>query len=87
MYSNRLAQLGVDVSGRVHSTDLKERLLANVPGLQVHKKGRNIFLAFNEKVATALQQACERDFDNEAMILLKAYKGYVEHEIKFQRHI
>ena len=30
MYSNRLVQLGVEVSGRVHSTDLKERLLANV---------------------------------------------------------
>ena len=44
MYSNRLTQLGVEGSGRVHSTDLKERLLANVPGLQAHKKGRDIFL-------------------------------------------
>ena len=72
MYSNRLAQLGVEVSGRVHSTELKERLLANVPGFQDHKRGRDIFLAFNEDVATALQQACERDFDKEAMTLLKA---------------
>ena len=72
MYSNRLAQLGVEVSGRVHSSDLKERLLANVPGLQAHKKGRDIFLAFNDEVATALQQVCERDFDNEAMTLLEA---------------
>ena len=60
-YSNRLAQLGVEVSGRVHSTDLKGRLLANVPGLQARKKGRDIFLAFNDEVATALQQACERN--------------------------
>ena len=60
------------MSGRVHSTDLKERLLANVPGLQAHKKGRDILLAFNDEVATALQQACERDFDNEAMTLFKA---------------
>ena len=67
MYSSCLAQLGVQVSGRVHSTDLKERLLANVPGLQANKKGRVIFLAFNDEVATALQQACERDFDNDAM--------------------
>ena len=67
MYPNRLAQLG-----RIHSTDLKERLLANVPGLQPHKKGRDIFLAFNDEVAPALQQACERDFNNEAMTLLKA---------------
>ena len=66
MYSNRSA------SGRVHSTDLKERLLANVRGLQAHKKGRDIFLAFNDEVATALQQTYKRDFDNEAMTLLKA---------------
>jgi len=59
MYSNRLAQLGVEVSGRVHSTDLKEMLLANVPSLQAHKKRRDIFLAFNYEVATALQQACD----------------------------
>ena len=69
MYSNCLAQLGVKISGRVHSTYLKERLLANVPGLQANKKGRDIFLAFNGGVATALQQACERDFDNEAITL------------------
>ena len=67
MYPNRLAQ-----HGRIHSTDLKERLLANVPGLQPHKKGRDIFLAFNDEVAPALQHACERDFNNEAMTLLKA---------------
>ena len=72
MYSSCLAQLGVEVSDRVHFTDLKERLLANVPGLQANKKGRDIFLAFNDEVATALQKACERDFDNEAMTLLKA---------------
>ena len=36
------------------------------------RKGETFFLAFNDEVATALQQACERDFDNEAMTLLKA---------------
>ena len=67
VYPNRLAQLG-----RIHSTNLTERLLANVPGLQANKKGRDTFLAFNNEVATVLQQACERDFSNEAMTLLKA---------------
>ena len=71
MYSLRLAQLGVELSGRVHSTSLKDRILANVPGLQAHKKGRDIYQAFNDEVATALQQACERAFDNEAITLLK----------------
>lgn len=36
------------------------------------KKGRDIFLAFDKEIATALQQACERDFDSEAMTLVKA---------------
>lgn len=72
MYSSYLAQLGLEVSGRVHSTDFKERLLTIVPGLQASKKGWGSFLAFNDEAGTALQQACERDFDNEAMTLLKA---------------
>ena len=54
MYSSRLAQLGVEVSGRVHSTDLKERLWAKVSGLQANKKGRDLFLAFDNEVATVL---------------------------------
>ena len=66
------------MSGRIHSTDLLCSFfilfssLIFVPGLQAHKKGLDIFLAFNDEVVTALQQACERDFDNEAMTLLKA---------------
>ena len=39
MYSSYLAQLGLEVSGRVHFTDFKERLLTIVPGLQANKKG------------------------------------------------
>ena len=50
IYSSCLAQLGVEVSGRVHSNDFKERLLAIVPGLQANKKGRDSFLAFNREV-------------------------------------
>ena len=40
--------------------------------LKLIRKGETFFLACNDEVATALQQACERDFHNEAMILLKA---------------
>ena len=34
MYVQRLEQLGVDVSKRIHTTRLKERILAQCPGLQ-----------------------------------------------------
>lgn len=47
--STRFQQLGEDTSTRVHSTDLKDRILANVPGLQAHKQGRDMILAFNEE--------------------------------------
>ena len=62
----------MDVSGRVHLTDLKRRLLAGIPGLQAHKQGRDVLLAFNDDVGSALKQVYENDFDDEAMILLRA---------------
>ena len=69
-----LKHYGSDLSGRVHSTDLKERILAKVPGLQAHKKGRDIVMAFSEDVGKALELTRFRDFDDEAIILLKASK-------------
>ena len=72
MYSKRLPQLGGDVSSRIHSTDLKDWILANVPELQAHKQGRDVLLVFNDDIGMALKQARARDFDSEAMTLLKA---------------
>ena len=37
MYTSRLQQLGVNLPDRVHTTRLKERILAMVPDLQAHK--------------------------------------------------
>ena len=71
LYTQRLQQLGVDISGRVHSTDLKRRLLARIPGLQAHKQRRDVLLAFNDDVRSALKQVYENDFDDEAIILLR----------------
>lgn len=72
MYTSRLKQFGLDTSSRVHTTDLKNRILANIPGLEAHKKGRDVLLAFSEDIGLALHHACEYDFDDEAMILSKA---------------
>ena len=33
LYTKRLVELGVETTGRIHSTDLKNRLLANMPGI------------------------------------------------------
>ena len=72
MYSTRLQQLGGDVSSRIHSTDLKYRIMVNVPWLQAHKQGRDVLLVFNHDIDMALEHARARDFDSEAMTLLKA---------------
>ena len=47
MYSNRLEQLGNDLAGRVHSTRLKERILAYLPDMEAHKQGREVVLVCN----------------------------------------
>ena len=44
MCSNRLEQLRSDVAGRVHSTRLKEIILAYFPDMEAHKQGREVVL-------------------------------------------
>ena len=39
MYSSRMEQLGGEVTGRMHTTKLKHRILANFPDMQAHQNG------------------------------------------------
>jgi hypothetical protein len=73
MYGTRLEQLiGASLSSRVHSTHLKNRILAHFQNLQAHKEGRDVILIFSEDVGSAIKKACELDGDTEAMHLLQA---------------
>ncbi|KAG7174307.1 hypothetical protein Hamer_G003243 [Homarus americanus] len=72
MYTTRLEQLGTSISGSVHSTDLKNRILTYFPDLQAHKEGRDVFLVFNEDVGPALRKACDHDADNDDVHLTRA---------------
>ena len=72
MYSLRLQQLGVTINGRVHSTELKNGILASIDDLTSYRKGRDVFLVFNSDIGSALVNACEIDYDDEAAILAKA---------------
>lgn len=72
LYTSRRQQFGITTDGRVHSTDLKNRIIAAVPDLQAHKQGRDVLLIFNEDVGGALKQATTRNYDDDAMILSKA---------------
>ena len=71
LYTKRLEQLGSKSTIHVHSTDLKNRILSSLPDLQAYRKGRDIFLAFDDDIDSALKIISE-DSDDEAVILSKA---------------
>lgn len=73
LYSSRMEQLGVKLETRVHTTRLKDRLLAQFHDMRAQKKGRDILLAF-EDVGAALATMCELDSDNDAIHLARATK-------------
>ena len=74
MYASRLEQMGVDISQRIHTTRLKERLIQQCPDLTSYKDGREVLLAFTEDVAAVLKKATETSSDSEAMAIAKAAK-------------
>ena len=47
LHSTRLKQLETYVSGRIHSTKLKGRLLAYFPDMEAHKQGREVDLMYS----------------------------------------
>ena len=71
LYRERVVQLGVS-SSCVHSTRLKDRILASFPELRAFKDGRDILLTSNEDIGGALRHVCENDVDNDAYILAQA---------------
>ena len=72
MYSNRLKQLGTVLPVRVHSTKLKYRIMAYFPDMEEHKPGRDVLLAFNEDIGSALHKACQHDADSDGVHLARA---------------
>ncbi|KAG7162446.1 hypothetical protein Hamer_G007990 [Homarus americanus] len=72
LYTQRMEEHGIKLNQRVHSTLLKERILAQFPNMQEHNKGRDILLAFEDDLGDALEKACEYEHDNDAVHLLRA---------------
>lgn len=74
MHVSRMEQLGVKLDTRVHTTRLKQRLLAQFTDMRAQRKGRDVLMAFEEDIGTALAKACEFDDDNEAIHLARTAK-------------
>jgi len=56
----------------VHTTSLKQRLLAHFPSMCAQHQGRDVLLAFNEDLGDALAKACELEEDSDAVHLARA---------------
>ena len=59
---------------KLHTTRLKQRLLAEFTDMRAQKKGRDVLLAFEDDIGPALAKACELDSDSEAIQLARAAK-------------
>lgn len=72
LYSSRLEKLGVEVTGRVNSTRLKERLLTQFPELHAFTDGKDVKLAMSSDIGTAMAFVHDNNSDTAAMCLAKA---------------
>ncbi|CAE1172272.1 unnamed protein product [Acanthosepion pharaonis] len=87
VYKPCLEHVGVDCLN-VHSTRLKEQLLARIPELESHKKGCDALLAFKADIGPVLHEASQ--YSN-ALHLSKAAdilrKEMLQHKIKFSSEL
>ena len=58
------------MDSRIHSTRLKNMLMAELPEFRAHSEGRDRLLTFQKNIGSALKKAC--DHDNDAMHLVRA---------------
>ena len=79
LYTMRMEQLGIKLDMRLHTTRLKERLLAKFTDMRAQKKGRDVLLAFEDDIGPALAKACEFDSDSDAIHLARAAKIVCDH--------
>ena len=68
LYSTHFEQLGGEQHDNLHSTRLKNCILAHFPDLTAHKEGHDILLAFNNDLRAALHRSFDHDYDDEATV-------------------
>ena len=71
MYTSRPQQFSYGQT-TIHSTRLKNRILASVPDLQAFQQGRDILLAFNNEIGVVLGKVFDSDADDDAKHLARA---------------
>eukprot|EP00794_Sanderia_malayensis_P001834 gene1834-2058_t len=74
LYGNRLTLLGMEFNQGVHSTRLKNAILSNFRDMSAYRGGRDVVLAFNKGIGSAVLKASIIDHDEDVIILSKAAK-------------
>ena len=69
---------------RFNSTRLKEGILQQCPALHASKKGRDVILAFEDDIGTAIHYANENSRDSQAIYLAKAAQIIRKEKTKLQ---
>lgn len=74
MYVSLLEQMGIEISERIHTTRLKERILEQCPDITAHKDGREVYLVYSGDLSAFIKTAKEKSHDDEAMVISRAAK-------------
>ena len=74
MYAKFLTEFGLKIEGRIHSTRLKNRLLAQFEDLREQREGKEVILAFSNDIGGALHDAASINYNKEGAILAEADK-------------
>ena len=76
MYEVRLMQLiGEDEEmPNVHTSRLRQRILAHFPYMTANMSGREYILAYDKTIGEAMLQACKDNQDEDALALLRVAK-------------
>ena len=72
LYTRHLQELNVEVTTRVHSTHLKERILSQFDDMYAYTKGLEVYLAHGNLVWEALKAVSNIPYVDDAYILVQA---------------
>ena len=77
LYTRRLQELNVEVTTRVHSARLEEKILSQSEVMHTYTKDHEVHLAHDKAVGEALKAVSNIQYDDDAYILVQAARIYV----------
>ena len=69
LYTRRLQELSVEVTTRLHSTCLEEKILSQSEVMHAYIKGHEVYFAHGKAVGEAFKEVSNIQYDDDAYIL------------------